>query len=203
MKHEKLKELIEEYILDADNAEKNYRVAMRYNLMGHTASAMSFFLRAAERTDDDLLKYECLIRASLCFDKQGSRGLSVRGLLQHALSINPYRPEAYYFLSRYYEREGSNHPHTNESVEDWFNGYTISSIGWEITNEDNAPLHTNISEYPGKYGILFEKAVCSWWCGLCNESKELLLQLYHNDSIDKRHRNAIINNLGILGVNVK
>ena len=61
-------------------------------------SAVSYYLRAAERTDEILLKYESLIRAALCFERQGSRNFTVKGLIQHAISTCPTRPEAYFYL---------------------------------------------------------------------------------------------------------
>jgi len=195
-----MRDLLTDYIQDADNPEKNFALAVRYHDLGQTASAVSFYLRAAERTHDDLLKYECLVRASMCFDSQGSRGLSVRGLLQHAMSICPKRPEAYYLLSRYYERDAGSHPHTDPSVEEWFHGYTFASVGLQVCDFDAPPLRTQI-DFPGRYGLLFEKGVCAWWCGLCNESKDIMVDLYHNwTDANEVHRNAIIRNLDHLQV---
>lgn len=195
-----MQDLLTAYIQDANNPEKNFNLAVRYHEMGQTATAVSFYLRAAERTYDDLLKYECLVRASMCFDSQGSRGLSVRGLLQHALSICPKRPEAYYLLSRYYERDAGSHPNTNPSVEEWFHGYTFASVGLQVCDFDSPPLRT-VVDYPGKYGLLFEKGVCAWWCGLCDESRDIMVDLYHNwKDTDEVHRNAIIKNLDHLQV---
>lgn len=176
-------ELLGLYIDNPSDPIVNFYLGFVYQEMGQTASAVSFYLRSAERTDYDLLKYECLIRASMCFDSQGSRGDSVIGLLQHAVALLPKRPEAYYLLSRYYER-----------IEKWFEGYMLASIGEKVTEQENTKLNTSI-DYPGFYGILFEKAVCGWWCGLCDESIEILKDLSVNYPLDKIHRNAVKNNI--------
>jgi len=94
-----LTDLLNAYIQSPNDPSINFMLGITYYSIGQTAAAVSFYIRTAERTLDDSLKYESLIRASLCFESQGSRSLSVRGLLQHAISIMPKRPEAYYFLS--------------------------------------------------------------------------------------------------------
>jgi len=54
-------------------------------------------------------------------------------------------------------------------------------------------------DYPGKYGLIFEKAVSSWWCGLCEESRNLFKDLIKNYDIDDVHRAAILQNLRVFG----
>ena len=66
-----------EYIKDPTDPERNFAIGLQYDLLGQSASAVSFFLRTAERTDDELLRYECLLRAALCFERQGSRNFTV------------------------------------------------------------------------------------------------------------------------------
>ena len=79
--------LLEKFIHDPANAETNFALALYYNSIGQTASAVSYYIRTAERTDNDLLKYECLVKAARCFEKQGTRAFSVKGLLQHAIAL--------------------------------------------------------------------------------------------------------------------
>jgi hypothetical protein len=111
------------------------------------------------------------------------RNLTVKGLIQHALAIMPKRPEAYFLLSRFYEREGN-----------YQDSYLISSLGEKIAEENLQPLNLYV-EYPGFYGIIFEKAVSSWWCGLCDESRKLLEDLDKNYDLDEIHKEAVKNNL--------
>jgi hypothetical protein len=158
-----------------------------YHSIEQTASAVSFYLRAAERTYDDLVRYECLLRAGMCFDSQGSRNNSVEGMLQHAVALMPHRPEGYFYLSRFYER-----------AEKWFNSYLIASIGDKVANRVPTPLKTDL-DYPGFYGVIFERAVSAWWCGLCEESRNIFRYLLENEPVDDIHKQAILNNLNRIG----
>ena len=181
-----LQELLNAYVMNPQDAENNFALGFYYDTIGQTASALSYYLRCAERTPDDLLKYECLIRSSMCFDKQGTRGFTVKGLLQHAISILPKRPEAYYLLSRFFERD------TRDGH--WNDGYMIASIGQKVCDFNSSSLRTNV-DYPGEYAILYQKAVISWWCGLCNESKNLFQDLHDNYDLNEIHKKSVIENL--------
>ena len=70
----------------------------------------------------------------------------------------------------------------------------LSSIGLSVCDFDLPKLPIQV-DYPGKYGLLFEKAVSSWWCGLCEESKDLFKELLINYDLDDLHRTAVISNL--------
>jgi SAM-dependent methyltransferase len=181
-----LQQLLNAYVMNPQNVENNFALGFYYDTIGQTASALSYYLRCAERTPDDLLKYECLIRSSMCFDKQGTRGFTVKGLLQHAISILPKRPEAYYLLSRFFERD------TRDGH--WNDGYMIASIGQKVCDFNSSSLRTNV-DYPGEYAILYQKAVISWWCGLCNESKNLFQDLLDNYDLNEIHKKSVIENL--------
>lgn len=182
-----LKDLVKTYINDPNDPENNWNLAVYYHDIGQTASAVSFYIRTAERTDDDLLKYECLIRAALCFEKQGTRRFTVKGMMQHAIATQPHRPEGYYMLSMYYEHD------TGDGK--WFDAYTTASIGYSLTDFENLrPLRTDLN-FPGKHALLFQKAHTAWWCGLCDDSREMFIDLYHNYEMDDNLRNTVYNNL--------
>lgn len=174
------------YFGDPEDPENNWTLGCHYQKIGQTASAVSFFIRAAERTDDKLLQYESMIRAALCFMAQGTRGLSVRGLLHRAMTILPKRPEAYFLLARWWEREAQ--------IESWVNCYSYASIAEQLCDRDCPPLRTWV-EYPGWYGILFEKAVSAWWVGQCEESRDIFLHLLKSYKLDGSHYTAVVNNL--------
>lgn len=183
MKSDNLIELVKEYIVDPNNAELNFNVAVCYDNIGQMASAVSYYLRAAERTDEILLKYESLIRAALCFERQGSRNFTVKGLIQHAISTCPTRPEAYFYLGRHYE-----------SIQEWHECFLIASIGETVADKNPESLRTQI-DYPGFYGITFLKSVSSWWCGLCDDSRKTLEELIKDPTIAPEYRTLCINNL--------
>jgi len=178
-----LQNLLHKFIQDPESPENNFYLGTYYDNIEQSASAVSYYLRTAERSQSELIKYQCILRAGLCFSKQGCRNTTVKGLFQHALAIMPTRPEGYYLLSRFYERE-----------ENYHDAYLIASIGEKVSEQDSEPLILNV-EYPGFYGILFEKAVSSWWVGLCHESRSLLEDLYENYDLDEIHKQAVENNL--------
>lgn len=175
--------LLYHFIQHPENPEVNFYMGFYYHSIGQTASAISYYLRAAERTHDDLVRYEALLRAGMCFDSQGCRNNSVEGMYQHAVALMPTRPEGYYYLSRFYERAGK-----------WFNAYLMSSLGDKLANRKPTKLKT-VLDYPGFYGIVFEKAVSSWWTGLCEESRNLFKYLMIYEPLDSSHKQATINNL--------
>ena len=82
----KLDQLLKEYINNPEDPKPNLLLALHYNKINQTAAAISFFLRTAERTRKKELQYECMLKAASCFDSQGMRSLSVKGLLQHAIA---------------------------------------------------------------------------------------------------------------------
>jgi SAM-dependent methyltransferase len=183
-----LRSLLLEYVNNPNDPETNFSLALYYDAIGQTASALSYYLRTAERTDDDILKYECLIKGSMCFNKQGTRKFTVKGMLQHAIAILPKRPEAYYMMSVHYEKQ-------EKDDGKWFDSYLIASIGVEVSEfDDIRPLRTEI-DYKGKYQLLYQKATTSWWCGLCEESKKIFLDLHNNYELDSVTSEAVFDNL--------
>jgi hypothetical protein len=175
--------------MDPENPERNYELALLYDVIGQTASASTFYMRASELTEDKTLAYECLIRFASCYERQGDRKHTVTVMLKHAINLLPKRPEAYFIMSRLCER-------TNEHVE----GYTYAQIGLEVADFSLPPLRTNV-EYPGKWGLIFEKAVCSWWWGKSIECRKLFLTLLDDyfDVMDDVHKSAVERNLVTLG----
>ena len=188
---ETLSNLLNKFIDDPEDADNNFKLAIHYDSIGQTASAVSYYLRTAERTRFDEIKYQSLLRAAICFDIQGCRNLTVKCLLQHSLAISPKRPEAYFLLSRFYERQGN----YNDS-------YLIASLGEKVAEKDLAPLGLQV-DYPGFYGILFEKAVSAWWCGLCDESRDMLFDLRDNYELDEIHKVAVERNIKRLSLTNK
>jgi hypothetical protein len=185
-----INELITAYAKDTENAELNYQCGIAYESIGQTAAAISYFLRAAERTNDNNLAYECLLKIGLCFERQGDRGNTVRGAYQHAVCLLPNRPEAYFLLARHYERGGH----------DYVTAYMYAHLGLTTADFNQIPLRSWV-EYPGKWGLIFEKSVSSWWWGKADECRALLHELKDNHAheMDYNHLIATQGNLTRLG----
>jgi hypothetical protein len=89
-----LNELLYKFIDDPEDPINNFNLAVHYHSIGQTASALSYYLRTAERSDEKRMQYQCLLSAANCFKSQGTRNFTVKSLLQNALTTYPERPEA-------------------------------------------------------------------------------------------------------------
>lgn len=186
-KMNKLQQRLNDYIERPEEAEVNWEVGCIYLGLGHTASAVSFFLRCAERSNSTLLQYESLIKAADCYKLQGCRTQSVTGLLQQAVSLIPTRPEAYLRLAEYYESEKR-----------WFDSYTFASVGEKLCTFDNLiPLRTEPTSTK-RYQLLFSKAVAGWWCGLIGESKSTFKELMYSHTVPLHYKKVIRSNFDFL-----
>ena len=152
------------FATDTENPEKNYNLAEWYDNQGHNASAHTYYLRAAERAEDKLLAYTSLLRASISCRKQATREVTEKSLIHSALSILPERPEAYYFLCLIYEKK-----------QEWDQVYTYSILGLNCYDKEIEPI--NIPDYEGKYLLVYQKAISSWWWGKMKESRDLFYSL--------------------------
>jgi predicted O-methyltransferase YrrM len=178
-----LSELVN-FSLDTENSEKNYALAKWYEEQGHTAPAHTYYLRSAERTNDKVLAYQALIRASFCYNRQGSRDGTEKVLLENALMLLPERPEAYYFLSLIYEKKT-----------EWQNCYIFANLGLEKYKK---PIDSiDLPEYQGEYLLIFQKAVSSWWWGKGDESRKLFSYLQKNyySIMSETHKKLIDENM--------
>lgn len=174
-----MNDLLEKYILDPQNSHHNLNLAEHYYSIGQTASAVSFYIRTAERSSDKILQYKCLLKAAKCFDIQGCRNNTVKGLYQNAITICPDRPEAYYFFSSFLHNQG----YYNDA-------YMIATLGEK--NEEDGDIDVG---YPGYYSILFQKAISSWWCGLCEQSIQILEDLQKNYEMTSEFKVLVTNHL--------
>jgi GR25 family glycosyltransferase involved in LPS biosynthesis len=187
-----LENLLEAYSLDTENPDHNFNLGVWYENQGHTAPALSYFLRCAERAtnSDPTLAYEALIRASYCYDKQGTRDGSARSLLWQAQMFLPSRPEAYFLLARFAQKR-----------EWWQDCYSTAELALIHCDFNLPPLKTDV-EYPGKQGILFAKGVSGWWWGKVEESRSLLLNILKEYTVSEKDKDILINNLAKMGVEV-
>lgn len=176
-----------DYINRPDDALANFNLGLEYEQMGQTGAAISFYLRTAERTQDDLLQYEALLRMALCFGVQKTRDDTQKVLLQKAMTLIMDRPEAYFLMARAHER-----------LQQWHEGWTMSSLALRTCRWDCEPLRTNV-EYPGKWGILFEHGVCAWWVGECEQSRRIMFDLRYSWPLDQVHKDACDRNLRACG----
>lgn len=175
---------VEKLAEDSLNPVKNFDVAIEYEKIGQTASATSFFLRAAEygvESHHDLA-YVSLLRLGECLENQIDRSHSAKASYLQALSFDPNRPEAYFYLSRFYERNRN-----------WNESYAMACAGLKAPATHKL-YHMDIPQYM----LLFQKAVAGWWLGQKDESLQILLKI-RNESMVPEFRVATENNLAMMG----
>ena len=54
------------HLAPEDPRRDNLRLALYYDDIGQTASAISYYLRCAERAEQKIEQYQCLLRAAFC-----------------------------------------------------------------------------------------------------------------------------------------
>jgi hypothetical protein len=182
-------EIIERLVVDAStdplNPEKNFAVAVEYEKLNQTASAVGFYLRAAEYGYEShpSIAYASLLRISICIEGQKDRNWSVSNVILQAIAYLPARPEAYFLMSRFYERSTQ-----------WQECYAFACMGLMFSNQEFLPLPTFV-DYEGEYCLLFEKAVSAWWIGRKDESLKILNELKDREDISMTYKVAIMRNL--------
>jgi hypothetical protein len=185
-----IEKLIEDASHDMFNPRLNFDIAKKYEELGQTASASSFYLRAAEYgyDNDPIVVYSSLLRMAFCFEDQNGREHTVTSLLLQAIQYMPTRPEAYFLLSRFYER-----------TQKWQECYTFAEMGLLYTTRmEQLPADV---EYPGAYALMFEKAVSGWYLGRKDEAKDIFIDLLNQDITDG-YRNGIEWNVKKIDPNV-
>jgi hypothetical protein len=182
----RIKALISDLSKNPFDPKLNYEVAKEYHSIGQLASAISFYLRTAEYGEEKTPEYAYfgLINAALCFETQSNREATVENLLLKAIAHMPSNPNAYFYLSRFYERKGR-----------WQECYTFASIGLSIDEKESSCNSDELfdKDYSWKY-IEFEKAVSAWWIGRKNESISIFKSLLEFD-LPQEYIDAIKSNL--------
>jgi hypothetical protein len=86
----------------------------------------------------------------------------------------------------------------HEIKKDWHDSYTVASIGLSACDFDLAPLSTDV-QYPGRYGLLFEKGVAAWWVGQTEQAREIMHDLKFSYQMNEMFSNSVNRNLGSIG----
>ena len=177
-----IESLIIELSNDPFNPKLNFDVAVEYERLNQTASAVSFYLRCAEYGKDtaSVYVYTSLLKLAKCFDDQNDRQATVTNCLLQAIAYQPNRPEGYFLMARFYERSGN-----------WQECYTYACIGLMQYKLPALPADV---EYKGEYCLRFEKAVSAYWIGRKDESLKLFRELSY-ESIAPEYEMSVKSNL--------
>ena len=178
-----MNEYLIKYINDPYHDLNNFNLAYEYESIGQTASALSYYLRCAEYTNNDDISYECLLRMSECLGKQDNRKTMELTCIQHALSIKPNRPEANYMISLYYSYRKK-----------WLESYMFACNGIQNINIKYKKFLKK-TKYINEYQLYFQKAYSGYHKGKLKESYKIYQDLLHNYQINNFYKGLIENNL--------
>lgn len=188
-------EIIEKLVVDASsdplNPTKNFNIAIEYENLGQTASAVGFYLRAAEYgyEIDPLITYMSLLKISVCIEGQKDRKHTVSNVILQALAYMPSRPEAYFLLSKFFEKDFN-----------WQECYTYATLGLETLKNPLVDLPIILGDYHGSYSLEFQAAISSWWIGRKDEGIRRLNELNKRPDLSQLYKTAVENNLKNLGM---
>jgi len=179
-----LQKLLNEHVLDPKNPEKIYNLAREYDRLEQGAMAVSLYLKAADLSNDELLQYKSMLGIALCYDRQGNRRYTVEGALLDAAGLLPDRPEAYYFLSKFYA-EG----------QAWKQSYFYANAGLTVANEDD---DIDVG-YPGEKSLEVKRAVAKWQITGQQDAKHMLFDLKFKTDLEKedlQQVSYVLSNIG-------
>lgn len=168
----RLKSKIIDYCANTSDHIAMFDLAREYEFLGQTATAVSFYLRSAEFTSDDVLSYECLLRIGLCFEQQKNRDYSVVGRYYHAAALCPTRPEAYYCLA--------NH---NFSKNNWVDALMFINLCIKMCESTDIILATFRNTW-SIFEFKYLRAVCLYEMGNIVESKTQFDDLQRENTPD-------------------
>jgi tetratricopeptide (TPR) repeat protein len=150
------------------NETTAFKLASFYEDNDQLAAAISYYIESAESIYE-FTQYESLIRAALCFEKQGDRIHTTLDLLYKAVALLPERYEAPFHLVR-----------VLNFMQQYHQAYSIASIYTRKFSFPQVPLLK--TEYEGFHALEFEKGVAAWWVGYIEESKEIMYRISKLDS---------------------
>jgi len=170
----------------------NFNLALEYQRLNQTASAVSFYLRTAEfgySTHPEHV-YTSLLRIASCIYDQNNRIHTVKNVLHQAIEYMPSRPEAWFKLAQFYEWSG-----------DWQSCYTFAKVGRSLMGLTPVPLPADVG-YNGDYMFDIEVAISAWWIGRADESRETFVKLLDNVKLPTDYAILCLANLERIGTGV-
>lgn len=159
--------LLKAFIFNPLDGAAILQLAEYYFVQQHYASALGLFLRAAEWCTETDIKYEGLIKVARCLSKLGRRPASEETAYLNAITFQPQRPEAYLFISQYYEYHKR-----------WAEAYTYAAIG--LANIKNKKQNITSIDYSGDHVFLYQLGITSNRQGRIAESRKWFFDLADN-----------------------
>lgn len=191
---DKLKNKVVDFVNNPYDLHTNIDLGYLYENSNQLASALSHYLRGAEFGLDNIIEnkrvsiVECLLRASICIDKLGSRNHSTKSLLLNALSYLPTLPQLYLQMSKVYET-------TNE----WNECNSMCSIGIEFINNYERLKYDTRTKDEILNELLYQKAISNYYIGKTKKARIDLVSLRKKKNLQSWIVAAIDKSLDSIG----
>ena len=180
-----MRELFDAYTFNPEASNVNVDLADWYFDKGDVAAAVTFYLRVCEReeTDKELI-YTCLLRVYECYKSTYDRAETCAVVLDHAISLLPDRPEAYYLQSRHYE-----------SLKDWVTMYMFTTLGLRAESPAKSLRH-DFGYIPG-VSMKFQRMIASYGTYRLDEGRQILQDVKDNDfeRLPAEYKDLVENNI--------
>lgn len=180
--------LLRQTVFNPYDGLANLELGEYYFSQQHYAPALTYFLKVADYCNDEDLQYEALIKVARCLGRLGRRPASEETAFLNAITFQPQRPEAYLFISHYYEW-----------YKKWTEMYNFAAIGYSNKNNKKTTV-TNI-DYNGDHIFLYQLALASNHLGRIEESRRWFNKLAeeHPGALVGHYRNVTQEAISILG----
>lgn len=139
-------------------------LAEKYYAEGHSASALSFYLRAGEWTNDKDFRYNSFFMACRCVADKGRRDVCERRMWLRLIDLDPHRPEGYMHTSNYHSWRGEFHE-----------AYFICSMALKMVNREPSIIGQHYDPTNMNYDFNLLKDL---WGGSYGKYKEKLAVLH-------------------------
>ena len=161
------------FINDPYNSINAFNLADEYFKDGHWASALSFYLRSVEFTDDPILEYDSHFMVCRSMANRQSRPVCELKMWYQLIEHSPNRPEGYQAISNYHSWRGN-----------FQEAYLWSDIG--LRNSTVEPKQISINQGPIGYKKHFEIQKNLFGGNAYTKTEDKLNQLKHYLSIDDK-----------------
>ena len=163
----------------------NFAIAKMYENEKQYAPALSYYLRAAEYSDDSSIEiaYISILKIGSILAETKTRNHNAINSILQAISLMPGRKEGYFLLSKLYRE-----------MESWQESYTFCSIGLALQSHSLSPLSGDVGYY-GEQCLLYEKYITAWYIGRKDESLQTLYNLASNYPIDEERAAQVMADL--------
>ena len=180
---EKIEQCLNDLISNPYNDNANFCLGYEYEEQKQFSSALCYYLRCADLTNNNILASEALLRASLCIGNLGNKDTKELYLIKHSISVYPQSIEPYYIASLYYSFRNQ-----------WLNSYLYACLGLNNLKNNLSPrLFIKKIKYNDKSTLLFQKAYSGTNIGKIDEARKIYIDLLQNYKLGN-FREKVINN---------